>query len=671
MALYFDPNGINLTSFGGKRLNKNKTAVNISASKIEIINDGFDNDVYSLEQYPVDATQIEIGKNAAGNYLNGTIKSFYYFPESVSSEVLKSISLQPQTDTTLPNPDSASIVLKIAIPTPNTVWNIRNMGFVNTTVNWGDSSADQVIFNNTNSYNITTVTPHTYSSAGIYNVTITKNTSQGVRFTFANTEDARRIISIPFIGTQWSWNTIQANDFFDFQGCTNLVNIESFQISGLTSLGNGTAGNGFFRNCTSLESFPFFDASTLVEVVGAWANCSSLTHFPLLNFSNVVSFGGTNQGAWQNCSGLKNFPPIDTSKATSLVRAWAGCSGLTNFPFINTSNCINFQDTWNQCSNLTSFPALDFSKAVGNLGGGSSGQGTWRNLNKITSFPFINISGINGSVAGAWAGCSSLTSFPLLDFSKVTSFGEQNQGAWQSCSSLTTFPSINTSSGTSFVRAWQSCSNLTQFPLLDFSNAVNISYAWVGCSGLTSFPLINTTKVTNIAGTWQSCTGLTSFPLIDTSLVTIAASGNDGAWKSCTGLTTFPLLNLSNCSIFGNTTLGGTWRSCTSLVSFPKIIFSSGTTFTHCWAGCSSLANFESNCFDNTPGTDFTNAWLSCALTAQSIENILVSINTSNKSNGTLGISGGTNAIKSTWTTAANTAYDALIARGWTITFRS
>jgi hypothetical protein len=59
-----------------------------------------------------------------------------------------------------------------------------------------------------------------------------------------------------------------------------------------------------------------------------------------------------------------------------------------------------------------------------------------------------------------------------------------------------------------------------------------------------------------------------------------------------------------------------------------------------------------------------------CALTAQSIENILVSINTANTSNGNLGLSGGTNAVKTSWTANANTAYDALVARGWTITFR-
>jgi hypothetical protein len=93
--------------------------------------------------------------------------------------------------------------------------------------------------------------------------------------------------------------------------------------------------------------------------------------------------------------------------------------------------------------------------------------------------------------------------------------------------------------------------------------------------------------------------------------------------------------------------------------------------FQNAWLNCTQLADFPPNLFDSTIATRYLNAFSNCALTAASIENILVSINTANTSNGTLTLSGGTNATKSTWTTAANTAYDALIARGWTITFRA
>jgi hypothetical protein len=83
-----------------------------------------------------------------------------------------------------------------------------------------------------------------------------------------------------------------------------------------------------------------------------------------------------------------------------------------------------------------------------------------------------------------------------------------------------------------------------------------------------------------------------------------------------------------------------------------------------------ALADFPPNLFDNTTCTRYLDAFTNCALTAQSIENILVSINTANTSNGNLSLQGGTNAVKTSWTANANTAYDALVARGWTITFR-
>ena len=65
----------------------------------------------------------------------------------------------------------------------------------------------------------------------------------------------------------------------------------------------------------------------------------------------------------------------------------------------------------------------------------------------------------------------------------------------------------------------------------------------------------------------------------------------------------------------------------------------------------------------------FSNTWSGCSLTAQSIENILVSLDANGQENIELGIQGDSNASKDTWTAAANTAYDNLIAKGWTINY--
>jgi len=173
--------------------------------------------------------------------------------------------------------------------------------------------------------------------------------------------------------------------------------------------------------------------------------------------------------------------------------------------------------------------------------------------------------------------------------------------------------------GTSLQSAWQGASNMTSFacPFDRTSSVTSLENAWFGCSKLLSMPLIDTSSVTSFRSSWYTCRDLVSFPLLDTSSGTIFRS----AWFNNNSLTTFPA------SMFDTT----------------------GT--------------LASNAFDYT--------WLNCALTAQSIENILVSLDTNGASNINLGINGGTNAAKTTWSTAAVTAYDNLIVKGWTISFNA
>ena len=114
------------------------------------------------------------------------------------------------------------------------------------------------------------------------------------------------------------------------------------------------------------------------------------------------------------------------------------------------------------------------------------------------------------SQSSAFWGCSNtiITATDIGHFENVTSFGS----TWFGCSSLTSFPLINTSSVTSFFRAWFQCSSLTSFPLLDTSNGTSFFRAWFGCSSLTSFPLIDTSSGTDFGLAWYDCSSLTSFP---------------------------------------------------------------------------------------------------------------------------------------------------------------
>jgi hypothetical protein len=135
--------------------------------------------------------------------------------------------------------------------------------------------------------------------------------------------------------------------------------------------------------------------------------------------------------------------------------------------------------------------------------------------------------------------------------------------------------------------------------------------------------------------------------LIDTS----SGTNFSRAWYDNNGLTAFPALDFD---------------SATGLASDASNTY---TGFRETWFSCEALTTFPAGLFNNTTCTRYLDAFTNCALTAASIENILVSIDTANTSNGNLGIGGGTNAAQSTWTTAATNAYNALVGRGWTITF--
>ena len=137
----------------------------------------------------------------------------------------------------------------------------------------------------------------------------------------------------------------------------------------------------------------------------------------------------------------------------------------------------------------------------------------------------------------------------------------------------------------------------------------------------------------------------------------------------CSGLTSFPTIDTSS-----GTNFNSTWRSLSGITTFPSLDFSSGTNFVAAWRDSTSLTTYPANRFDSTGtlvSTAFNNSWFNCALTAQSIENILTSLDTNGAQNITLVINGGTNAAKTTWSTAANTAYNNLITKGWTISFNS
>ena len=401
-------------------------------------------------------------------------------------------------------------------------------------------------------------------------------------------------------------------------------------------------------------------AADLVQIV-SWGTAA--------NGNDVFRSPSTMSGAFAGCSNLEfsssartlNLP--DTSGVTNWTNAFLNCSSITGvFPSFNFSSATSFNQTFKNCSSLVSFTAA-----------GDQTQ-------NVTNF------------RAAWDGCASLTSFPLIN----TSSGEDYAFAWRNCTSLAPFPPIITSSGTNFQAAWQNCTSLTQFPPLIFSSATSVNAAWQGCTGLTQFPIINVSSVTDFRNAWTNCTGLLQFPGLTT---TAAGELFNSTWQGLTSITQFPQLDLGS-----GTSFTFAWSGCSSLLAMPPVTIGSATNVSSAWSFCSvlnnfpaldftnvtgspldsgftgfrdtwrftpALTNFPANLFDSTTCTQYTGAFQFSALSAQSIENILVSINNANTSDGVLDLDGGTSANKATWSTTANNAYNALTGRNWDISFNT
>jgi len=124
------------------------------------------------------------------------------------------------------------------------------------------------------------------------------------------------------------------------------------------------------------------------------------------------------------------------------------------------------------------------------------------------------------------------------------------------------------------------------------------------------------------------------------------------------------------------TSFDACFMSCSGLTAIPTGLFDNNTavtSFRYCFFGCANITDFPASAFDNwnpaaTSNDCFVNTWGGCSsLTAQSVINILTSIDTS-------GVSAPASGVDITIDyaggdiSAAATAITNLKGRGWTVT---
>ena len=297
-----------------------------------------------------------------------------------------------------------------------------------------------------------------------------------------------------------------------------------------------------------------------------------------------------------------------------------------------------------------------------------------------------------GSIFANWYDRDDIVEFKHINTSSVT----YAEVAWWGCGNLESFPALNLNNCGNLVAAWQFCSSLSDFGAIDASNTINFSNAWQGTSALTSFPagakLGTEANNVNFDSAWRS-SGLTSF---STPLPT--ASNVSSAWFGCTSLesftsslptattVSFAWYNSSLSSFNGQlplaTTVIQTWSFCGFLTSFDTPL-PSASNLNQAWRNCTSLSDFSADVFANWNPSSivsgvFNTTWANCPLTAQSVENILVSIDASGKYATSTGASGGSaladagididyNTATGSLSAATNSAVTSLKSKGWSI----
>ena len=283
--------------------------------------------------------------------------------------------------------------------------------------------------------------------------------------------------------------------------------------------------------------------------------------------------------------------------------------------------------------------------------------------------------GASDSVAGDttesfWHSRSDIVEFSSVDFTGVSNvrFG------WNSCSAMTNFNVNSLPDATNVYNTFRS-SGLTSFNT-DLPAAVRVDFAWKSCASLASFGTVDISNCTNFSSAWEGTTALTQFPQ-EAKLGTEVSDVNfANAWRS-SGLSSFstPLLTATNLS---NAFLG-----CSSLTTFSTAL-PKAEAMGYSWYNCSSLTDFSADVFSNWNPSGigsgvFNETWANCtSLTAQSVENILTSIDASGKHGTSDGTSGGTpladagididyDVSTGSLSAATLSAIDSLSGKGWQV----
>lgn len=146
---------------------------------------------------------------------------------------------------------------------------------------------------------------------------------------------------------------------------------------------------------------------------------------------------------------------------------------------------------------------------------------------------------------------SKITSFPYMDTSKVTYFGN----AFTRCSNLKCFPDIDITGATNIYYMFDSCTSLVTAPKLDMRNTTHMPCMFRGCSALVNVPVYQIPNVKNANNVFYNCNALSNESLNNILLMCVSGVNVENKTLKGIGLTSAQAnicKTLSNYSAFIN-----------------------------------------------------------------------------------------------------------------------
>lgn len=399
----------------------------------------------------------------------------------------------------------------------------------NYTVDWGDGSSPENVATNTTAshiYNYSDISASTYCTRGYRQVLVTVTPQSSQSITAVNLAQAHPTVKgttytpSQILDIRISAPSVSGTSLIACSGTISHQMLERFEV---IALGAITSMANLFFGCTSLQEISYFNVASVTDASNVFSGCRSLAKLPAFVFSSIINA----TGMFKECSALIRVPAgmITSTAITNMSYMFNSCDTIREIPDLSTSNVTNMSYMYSVCRMITTVPSMDTSKVT-------TMAFMFDGCVNLLSVPAFDTSKVT-LMTCMFKDCLNLLEVPAFNTSSVTGFNQSpSYGFAQNCRSLTKFPAIDTSKMTSCYQMFKDCNNLREVPALNFSAVTDTSNSNVVSTAynVSKIGIYGLAQSFSVSGCKLSPDALTDlYKGLPTATKTITTSGNWGA----------------------------------------------------------------------------------------------------------------------------------------------